>query len=219
MKFYAIQGSPRKNWNDDQLLDSFIEGIHSKMPDAEVEKIYVYDYGFKGCRSCFGCKLKTNRTGECVIRDDIHDLLIDIRGSDGFVMASPVYFLDITGQLHAFLERLMYPGPTEKKMTISTIYTMNAGEDTYKKMIKPSLDIIHMYFKANFHADMTDVITAHDTLQRKNNDLYVQGHTDHSKKEERHKTQWPQDLGKAFNAGVHFAEEALIKKDVESMTE
>ena len=61
MKFYAIQGSPRKNWNDDQLLDSFIEGIHSKMPDAEVEKIYVYDYGFKGCRSCFGCKLKTNR--------------------------------------------------------------------------------------------------------------------------------------------------------------
>lgn len=219
MKFYALQGSPRKNWNDDQLLDSFIDGIHSVDGKAEVEKVYVYDYDFKGCRSCFGCKLKTNKTGECVIRDDIHDLLIDIRNSDGFVMASPIYFLDITGELHSFLERLMYPGPTKKELVISTIYTMNAGEDTYEKMIKPSVDIIHRYFKANFHADITDVVTAHDTLQRKNNDLYVAGHTDHSKKEARHETQWPLDLKKAYDAGVRFAGKAYEKKIREEITE
>lgn len=153
MKFYAIQGSPRKKWNDDQLIDRFTEGVQSVIPSAEIEKIYVYDYQFHGCRSCFGCKLLTNKTGECVIRDDIHDLLINIRESDGFIMAAPVYFLDIPGDLHAFLERLMYPGPT-----------------------------------------------------------------DHAAKEERHKTQWPLDLQKAYEAGIRYGEKALLKKAAEENT-
>jgi multimeric flavodoxin WrbA len=47
--------------------------------------------------------LKTSR-----FKDDIYELLEKVRNSDGFVMASPVYFCDISGQLHCFLERLIY---------------------------------------------------------------------------------------------------------------
>lgn len=206
MKFYALVGSPRKKWNDDQLTDKFIEGVKSVLSDAKMEKVYVYDLDFKGCRSCFGCKLKTNETGECIIKDGIHDLLIDIRNSDGFVMASPIYFMDITGEMRAFLERLMYPGPTEKELVISTIYTMNMSEDFFAEKMAPVIGFLNAYFNQNFHAAEVDTVTSFDTLQRKNNDLYVPGKTDHDAKAKRHETQFPIDLQNAFDAGVRFAE-------------
>lgn len=216
MKFYALVGSPRKKWNDDQLIDRFIDGIHDLLPDAETEKVYVYDLDFKGCRSCFGCKLKKNETGDCIIKDGIHDLLIDIRNSDGFVMASPIYFMDISGEMRSFLERLMYPGPTKKELVISTIYTMNMTEEIFKEKMAPVIGFINAYFNANFHAGEVDTITAFDTLQRKNNDLYVPGHTDHEAKAARHEVQFPIDLQNAFDAGVRFANKAKNKQDEHS---
>ena len=213
MKFYAIVGSPRKKWNADQLTDSFIEGVRSVEPDAEIKKINVYDYDFKGCRSCFGCKLKTNETHECVIRDDIHDLLIDIRKCDGFVMASPIYFIDISGYLRAFLERLMYPGPVSKEIPISTIYTMNAGQEAFDKMIRPMVNIINAYFKQNFRTVVENEVLCFDTLQRKNNELYVPGKTDHEAKQKRHDVQFPIDLKNAYDAGVLFARKARRVKE------
>ena len=51
MKFYAINGSPRKNKNTAQLLDKSLEGIKSVIPEAEVERINLYDLDFKGCKS------------------------------------------------------------------------------------------------------------------------------------------------------------------------
>ena len=101
MKIYALCASPRKRWNSDQLLDAFVEGVCEQAPEAEVEKVYLYDLDFKGCRSCFGCKLAKG-DGSCVVRDSSHDLLIDLRTSDGFEYAAPIYFCDSPGQLRAF---------------------------------------------------------------------------------------------------------------------
>lgn len=213
MKFYALNGSPRIKWNDDQLLDSFSKGIRSVDPDAEITKLNLYQLNYKGCRSCFGCKLKKNAEHDCVIRDDIHDILIDIRKhSDGFVLASPIYFLDITGEARCFLERLMYPGPTAYELPVATIFTMNAEKATFEKMIRPCIDILYMYFKANFHTEVEQEVTAHDTLQRNHNELYIAGHTDHEAKARRHETQWPIDLKNAFEAGAAYAKKAKAKK-------
>ena len=65
-KIYALNGGPRKNWNTDQMLDSFIRGIRETAPEIQVEKLHVYDLDYKGCRGCLGCRMKSTENGQCV---------------------------------------------------------------------------------------------------------------------------------------------------------
>jgi multimeric flavodoxin WrbA len=150
-----------------------------------------------------------------VIRDDIHDILDQVRHSDGFVMASPIYFIDISGQLRCFMERLMYPGPTPTELPVSCIYTMNADEKAMEGIIRPVLDILKNYIRSNFKTEPEEVF-AFDTLQRKNNHLYRPGHTDMEAKARRRETQWPIDCQAAFDAGARFAKKA---QDVKAQKE
>ncbi|MBO4798857.1 MAG: flavodoxin family protein, partial [Candidatus Methanomethylophilaceae archaeon] len=56
MKAFVINGSPRKNWNTAQAVDKAGEGLRDS--GFDVERIDLYDYEYKGCISCFACKLK-----------------------------------------------------------------------------------------------------------------------------------------------------------------
>jgi len=52
----AMNGSPRKKWNTATLLEKALEGAASQ--GAETELVHLYDLNYKGCISCFACKLK-----------------------------------------------------------------------------------------------------------------------------------------------------------------
>ena len=83
MKFFAINGSPRKVFNTAQLLDKSLEGIKSVLPEAEVERIDLYDIPFNGCKSCFACKKINGRHyGRCVYKDDFKPILNEITQAD-----------------------------------------------------------------------------------------------------------------------------------------
>ena len=56
MKVIAINASPRRKWNTATLLQSALEGAASQ--GAETELVHLYDLDFKGCTSCFACKLR-----------------------------------------------------------------------------------------------------------------------------------------------------------------
>ena len=43
MKFFAINGSHRKDGNTAQLLEKALEGIKSVCSDAEIESVNLYD--------------------------------------------------------------------------------------------------------------------------------------------------------------------------------
>lgn len=74
MKVYAINGSPRKSWNTAMLLENALKGAAAQ--GAETELIHLYDLNFKGCTSCFGCKLKGGKSyGKCAMRDDLTPVL------------------------------------------------------------------------------------------------------------------------------------------------
>ena len=55
VKLIAINGSPRKSWNNATLLNKTIEGARAAGTEAEL--IHLYDLTYKGCTSCFVCKL------------------------------------------------------------------------------------------------------------------------------------------------------------------
>jgi len=64
MKIIGINGSPRKAWNTAILLNKAMEGAASK--GAETELIQLYDLNYKGCTSCFACKIKNGKSyGKC----------------------------------------------------------------------------------------------------------------------------------------------------------
>ena len=59
MKALFVNGSPRKNWNTVKLLERAMEG--AKDLGAECELVNIYDKPFKGCVSCFACKVKNSK--------------------------------------------------------------------------------------------------------------------------------------------------------------
>lgn len=142
MKFYAINASPRKNWNTATILSKVLEGVTMHDENSYTEMINLYDYCYKGCISCFQCKkINGPSYGKCAIKDEVSPILEKILMGDCIIIGSPIYFSDITGMLKSFLERLLFPcfvydknysSIAPKKIRTAIIYTMNI---TYEDML------------------------------------------------------------------------------------
>ena len=152
MKVFAINGSPRKNWNTSIVLNKALEGVRKVYPYVQTEIIHLYDMRYTGCVSCFSCKrLNSHSYGRCVLKDDLTELLNEISFADGIILGSPIYFGDVTGAFHSFVERFCFQyysydrnncSIAPKRMPISIIYTMNLSESMleqcgYLNTIKP----------------------------------------------------------------------------------
>lgn len=207
MKVSVINGSPRKNWNTAKLLNQFMEGMKDSCNDIEINYINIYDYKFSGCRSCFACKLKTfeDQPLACRWKDEITDCIDEVRNSDVVVIGSPIYFLDLSAQLKAFLERLMYPGKSPNVIPLALIMTMNATEEPYKKIILPSVDITCKYWENNF-GYYPNLYTSFDTYQRDNEHLYKKSSHDMESKKIRYEQHFDEELRDFYNYGKEFIE-------------
>lgn len=106
MKITIFNGSPRaENGNTHVMVEAFMKG--ARKGGAEVENVFLARKEIKPCRGCFGCWLKT--PGECVIKDDMAELLEKFAGSDIVVFATPLYVDNVTGIMKNFMDRLI-PG-------------------------------------------------------------------------------------------------------------
>ena len=104
----AINGSPRKSWNTATLLEHALKGAESA--GAKTGLVHLYDLDYKGCTSCFSCKLKDGKSyGKCAMKDDLTPILERIARADAFILGSPVYIGTATGEMRSFLERLVFP--------------------------------------------------------------------------------------------------------------
>lgn len=67
---YILNGSPRKNWNTAKMCESFKNGAQNTGINAEI--INLYDLNYKGCYSCFACKVKNGKScGKCAYPDEL----------------------------------------------------------------------------------------------------------------------------------------------------
>ena len=108
MTVIAINGSPRKKWNTATLLEHALEGAASQ--GTETELVHLYDLDYKGCTSCFACKLKNGKSyGRCAMHDGLSSLLDRIASADALILGSPIYFGNVTGEMRSFMERLFFP--------------------------------------------------------------------------------------------------------------
>lgn len=99
MNVLGIAGSPRRNGNTDILLEQVMLG--ATKAGASAKTVVLSALSIAPCRHCDGCL----RTGKCVIEDDMQWLHIDLRKADGIVLASPIFFMGITAQTKAMVDR------------------------------------------------------------------------------------------------------------------
>jgi multimeric flavodoxin WrbA len=99
VKVLGIAGSPRRDGNTDHLLQQVIAGASSQ--GAEIKTIILSELNISPCRHCDGCI----KTGKCVIDDDMQWIHNDLRKFDRIVLASPIFFMGVTAQTKAMIDR------------------------------------------------------------------------------------------------------------------
>ena len=212
MKVIAFNGSPRRGWNTATLLEKALEGAVSR--GAETELIHLYDLDFKGCRSCFECKLKGGKSyGRCAVRDDLTPILKKVEEADAMILGSPVYLGTATGEMRSFMERLIFPYLTytnppgslfPRKIPTGLIYTMNVTEDLLKEYgfgqpISNSERLLRMIFGS------AESLLCFDTYQFEDYSKIVGDRFDPEKKAARRREVFPKDCEKAFEMGARLA--------------
>ncbi len=209
-KVIILNGSPRKNWNTYKMCESFANGV--KDSGAEAEIINLYDVDFKGCRSCFACKLKDGKNfGRCAYPDGLTPILDKISQADGVVLASPIYFGDITGVTRSLIERLFfpffeykegYPSVAPKRLKTAVIYTMNVNENLANEIYSDLFKKVEGFMETAFTKPVR--ICAFDTYQFSDYDKYVCEVFDKYHKIKQREEQFPKDLEKAYKAGLNM---------------
>jgi len=100
MKIVAVLGSPRPKGNSALLAEAFLEVARGRGADIEVYRLNQMN--IKGCQGCGKCKTDSE---VCVVEDDLAPVYEAVRQADLLVLASPVYFGDLSAQLKCFWDR------------------------------------------------------------------------------------------------------------------
>lgn len=216
MYVLAINGSPRKNWNTAILLNKALEGAASH--GATTELIHLYDLNYKGCISCFACKLKDGKSyGKCAYQDDLSPVLEKIDNADAVILGSPIYFGNVTGEMRSLMERMLFQylvydeshsSLVTKKKPIGFIYTMNIKEDMlkewgYDRVFLANENTLKRIFGAS------ESLLSTDTYQFSDYSKYVTSAFDEAEKSKSRQKVFPKDCEKAFEMGSKFASSPL----------
>lgn len=94
-KTLIVNGSPRVHGNTAALIDEL-----KKHLEGEIIEISAFRSNIAPCVDCRGCWT----TARCVVRDDMEVFYGD--DFDNVVIASPVYFADLPGQMMNLISRM-----------------------------------------------------------------------------------------------------------------
>jgi len=104
MKILVIIGSLRKK-NTYKTVKK-IEEYHKEYSDFKYEYLFLKDIDFKQCKGCFVCI--SHGEDKCPLQDD-RDLIINkIESSDGVILASPNYVMNVPWLMKNFIDRFAY---------------------------------------------------------------------------------------------------------------
>jgi multimeric flavodoxin WrbA len=99
MHLLIVLGSPRKKGNSEILAQHVARGMEEG--GGTVEYVRLNGLNLSPCQGCGGCE----KTGECVIKDDMGALYQQADAADRILLASPVYFYALTAQAKIFIDR------------------------------------------------------------------------------------------------------------------
>lgn len=101
-KIVILNGSPRKNGNTSALVKSFSEGAESA--GNTVTEFFLDSMDIHGCKGCFGGH--SDRECPCVQKDDMRQIYPAVKECDVIVLATPLYYWNMSGQIRTAVDRL-----------------------------------------------------------------------------------------------------------------
>lgn len=97
MKTLILNGSPRRHGDTVTLIDALIQAL-----SGEVYQVNAY---YDPISPCIDCRYCWSREG-CIIKDDMGPIYRLMQEADNFVIASPLYYSELTGALLNVVSRL-----------------------------------------------------------------------------------------------------------------
>ncbi|MGN0194504.1 MAG: flavodoxin family protein [Pseudoramibacter sp.] len=97
-----LNGSPRPKGNTAALIKAFTEGAEAS---GNTVTTFVLDkMDIHGCKGCFGGHSEADCP--CVQKDDMIQIYPAVKAADAVVLASPLYYWNLSGQLRTAVDRL-----------------------------------------------------------------------------------------------------------------
>lgn len=138
MNILILNGSPRPNGNTSKMAEAFKSGAESA--GHKVTHIKVANRKISGCLACEYCH--TQNSGECIQKDDMQEIYGLLKDTELLVLASPIYYHSISGQLKCVIDRfysVMIPNKPEKLKKVAMLLSSgdpdvyNAAEYSYER--------------------------------------------------------------------------------------
>ena len=101
-KIVILNGSPRANGNTAGLIAAFTKGAEEA--GNTVTTFFLDGMNINGCKGCYGGG--KNPDSPCVQKDDMEIIYPVYKECDVLVIASPLYYWNLSGQLRTAFDRL-----------------------------------------------------------------------------------------------------------------
>ena len=100
-KILVVHSSPRNKGNSNTLANGIIKGAESA--GADVESVYLHGMDISPCNACYACQKKDSKG--CAIDDEMQTIYPKLVECDTWVIASPVYWFNMSAQTKLFMDR------------------------------------------------------------------------------------------------------------------
>ena len=129
MNILLLNGSPRANGNTKKMVNAFREGAEAAGHTVTVFDVCKMKIG--GCLACEYCHKEGQ--GECVQKDDMQEIYAKLKEANMLVLASPIYYHNMTGQLKCAIDRfysVAYPNKPEQLKKVA-MFLSSGDKDMY----------------------------------------------------------------------------------------
>ncbi len=158
MKTLIFNGSPRKNGDTMTLINKFISYL-----GGEYKIINVYDCNIKPCIDCRYCW----ENAGCCQNDEMQEVYNYIQDCDNILIASPIYFSELTGQILAvtsrlqtyFCARFFRKEIPIKKVKKGGVILVGGGDGYIENAYNTACTLLHHMNSSN----IAPVVYSHDT--------------------------------------------------------
>lgn len=152
-KALVVHGSPRKDGNTDTLLGEVVRGIREVNEKIKVEEVYLRNLCILPCRECRAC----DKTGRCVVNDDMQKMHVKLVEADYIILGSPIFFYTVTGWAKAMIDRsqalwakkyLLHQPLSEKKREERGGWFVSVGATKGRRLFDGAVLTVRYFFDA-----------------------------------------------------------------------
>lgn len=163
-KVLGILGSPRLEGNAADLLDSALRGAGSA--GAETERLDLARMNIHSCLECRACDAAVTCSQD---DDEMGTIYSWIRAADAIVLSSPIFFMGVTAQTKAMIDRCQVywvdkyvrgKRPYEGRDRPKGLFVSCAGSPK-PTIFEPAIHIVKAFFAAIDYQYTGEVLLGH----------------------------------------------------------